>query len=113
MAQELQIARARDSVKAALHFPAILSAYGSTPAGHQLGKLITNLLDAKDRLSALGPMTVPDARLLDRVDTVLTNLPTLGSYASSCGMSVPLTTAIAFFLSIKFQLAERLVVVDE
>lgn len=108
-AQVHQIARASDSVKAALNFPAVLSTVGSGPACHQLSRLITNFLDAKDRLVTLSPMTVPDARLVDKVDRVLTALPELGSYAMSCGTSLPVGPATSVFLAIKAQLADRLV----
>jgi hypothetical protein len=107
--QELQIGRATDSVKTMLNFAAVSQVVDLTSACFQFSRILTNFLDAKDRLASLRPMTVPDANLLNRVDFVLANLPQVATDAQSCGMTVDVSGITTFFVGIKFELAERLI----
>jgi hypothetical protein len=107
--QELQIGRAADSVKAMLNFAAVSQVVDATSACFQFSRLLTNFLDARDRLVSLRPMTVPDANLLDRVDFVLASLPQVATDAQTCGMTVDVTGIKTVFVDVKLELAERLI----
>jgi hypothetical protein len=102
--QEFQIRLMYDTAKTALQFPGVVSALGLTVACSQFSPLATNLLVAKSTLLALGALTFWDPELLGFLDFILLALPQMGSFATSCSTTFPVSEATSVLLQLKAQM---------
>lgn len=103
MAQIVQIARVKNDLLASDYFTDI-SGISSELACAQIAALAGDILAAQVALSALGPITFFDARVLGAMDEIIVRINPFGWLVKSCGStSFPSTTLFSFFLSLKQQ----------
>jgi len=102
--QEFQIRLMYDTTKTALQFPTVVSSLGLAVACSQFSPLAANLLVAKSTLLALGALTFWDPELLGFLDFILLALPQMGSFASSCSTTFPVSDATSALLQLKAQM---------
>ena len=102
--QGFEIRLMYDTTKTALQFSEVLSLYGLDIACSQFSPLAANLLVAKSNLLALGAITFWDPELLGFLDFILLALPQMGSFASSCSTTFPVSEATSALLQLKAQM---------
>lgn len=104
--QELSIDRMFDATQAALLFPSVVDSVGQAAACNQLSALVPDFLLAKTGVLEDGPITLYDPNLLHQLDFVIGNLAQVGGFASTCGISLPVETALEFLVQMKQQIVD-------